>query len=115
MNITLTITGDTPADIMTAIQELSKSSVMSNGTVILNEEKPPVKKIEKAAEEKKPAETIAQTPSITLESVRALVQEKQKQGKRDGLKALLTKFGVERVTSLAKEQYADFTTEVKAL
>jgi hypothetical protein len=121
MSITVTITGDTPAEIMTALKGLSNSQVTSNGEIVIYPEKPSLngaKKVEKPAEKEQiPAavQTEVTSPSITLESVRSKVQAKSKVGKRESIKDLLTEFGVERVTSLEKTQYADFISKLEAL
>ena len=54
------------------------------------------------------------TEEVTIEQVRAAVQEKSQAGKRDAVKALLTKFGAANVTTLKKDQYADFLTQLNA-
>lgn len=52
---------------------------------------------------------------VTIEEVRAMVNSKAQDGKRDAVKALLTEFEAEKVTNLAKTQYADFLVKVSAL
>jgi hypothetical protein len=121
MNITVTITCDTPAEIMTALQGLSSSMVLSNGSLVTSERQS-LNGVKKTPKPEPVPESIAEPvvtvnggPAITLESVRSLVQAKSKSGKRDGIKALLTEFGVERVTSLEKSQYSEFLTKLEAL
>lgn len=61
-------------------------------------------------------------PDITVEQLRAVVSQKASAGspeeskkKRTELKNLLSTFGAENVTSLDKDNYADFLNQVKAL
>jgi len=74
--------------------------------------------LEKAIAPKKEEtkETAKVTASdITVEQLRAAVSQKATAGKRAEIKALLTSFGAENVTSLDKDNYADFLNQVKAL
>lgn len=57
----------------------------------------------------------AQSAEVSLEQVRAAVQEKAQSGKRDKVKSLLSEFGAENVTKLDKAKYAEFLTALKAL
>ena len=52
---------------------------------------------------------------VTIETVRAAVQEKAAGGKRDAVKALLTKYNVARVTDLVEADYSAFLKEVTAI
>lgn len=52
---------------------------------------------------------------ITVEQLRAAVSQKATAGKRAEIKALLTSFGAENVTSLDKDNYADFLNQVNSL
>jgi len=52
---------------------------------------------------------------VTIETVRAAVQEKAAGGKRDEVKALLTKYKVARVTDLVESDYSAFLKEVTAI
>lgn len=70
--------------------------------------------LEKAIAPKK-EEVKATTSDITVEQLRAAVSQKATAGKRAEIKALLTSFGAENVTSLDKDNYADFLNQVKAL
>jgi len=74
--------------------------------------------LEKAIAPKKEEtkETAKVTASdITVEQLRAAVSQKASAGKRTELKNLLSTFGAENVTSLDKDNYADFLNQVKAL
>jgi len=53
--------------------------------------------------------------SVTIEMVREAVQAKSLAGKKEAVKNLLTAFGVQRVTALKPEQYAEFLQKVNAL
>ena len=60
-------------------------------------------------------ETTDKKPAVTAEQLRELVGQKSKAGKRDALKALLSVFGAENVTTLAADHYDAFYEKVKAL
>lgn len=75
------------------------------------------------ASESEPTATVAEPAVITqtaatemsIETVRALVQEKSQAGKRTELKALLAEFGTARVTDLEPEKYSEFYKRAEAL
>jgi len=123
MNITLTITGGTAAEIQQAVQDLSNSFAIGVKGELLeqkidkpNEEAvtlPVLKRVEPKAGPV--AETPPTTANVTLEQVRVAVQAKAQAGKRTELKSLLTEFEAENVTALPKEKYAGFLTKVNAL
>ena len=78
--------------------------------VVKEEETPePVEEVKDKFEEQETAET------VTIETVRAAVQEKAAGGKRDEVKALLTKYSVARVTDLVESDYSAFLKEVTAI
>lgn len=65
-----------------------------------------------------PAEPIAPASSngaVTIEQVRAAVQAKAQEGKREQVKALLAEFEVENVTKMHVAKYAHFLERVNAL
>lgn len=53
--------------------------------------------------------------TLTVEQVRAVVQTKNEAGKRDSVRALLTKFGTPSITKMDPAKYAEFFQEVSAL
>lgn len=65
------------------------------------------------------AEPVASTQTealeMSIETVRALVQEKSQAGKRAELKKLLAEFGTDRVTDLDPAKYSDFYKKAEAL
>ncbi|MFA9212963.1 MAG: hypothetical protein ACEQSR_03850 [Candidatus Methylacidiphilales bacterium] len=126
MNITLSITGATAAEIKQAVQELSNSFAINVNGELLELKSEKVEITEKVTKEKKAVvkedtakvETpvVANTDAaVTLEQVRAAVQAKANNGKRVEVKAILTECGAENVTSLASEKYVEFLTKVNAL
>ena len=56
---------------------------------------------------------IEKTPPI--EEVRALMAEKSRGGNKDGVKAILKKYGAEKLTSLDPVHYAQVLNEVREL
>lgn len=70
---------------------------------------------EEAEAEESFAEFSAEAETHTVEEVRAAVQKASQNGKRDGAKALLTKFDAANVTSLDPAKFAAFLTELNAL
>lgn len=62
-----------------------------------------------------PASTAPQAKAVGLSEVRALVQTKSADGKRDNVKALLADFGVPNVSSLKADQCAAFYTQLENL
>lgn len=110
MHVTLTIEAD-------SLSEISK--------YFLNQDTPPAPiaptkpEATKKAESKKEVaakepDVLAETKPVNLEEVRAAVAEKAPT-KRVEIKALLTKFGADKVTNLDKAKYDDFLSEIKSL
>lgn len=62
-----------------------------------------------------PAATVAPAKEVTLEEVRAACVKAGAAGKAAGVKQLLATYGVERVTALKPDQYADFIAAVGGL
>lgn len=122
MNITLTITGGTAAEIKEAVNELSTTFITSNGTAI---ELPAKNKSKKSTVSEKaiapgpwsdpePKE-IAAEQNLTLEEVRAIATDVAKTGKRVEVKALITEFGAKNLEGIKPEHFTEFITKVKAL
>ena len=61
------------------------------------------------------ASTQTEAPEMSIETVRALVQEKSQAGKRAELKKLLAEFGTDRVTDLDPAKYSEFYKKAEAL
>lgn len=121
MNITVTLTAS--PELLSAIQTLTAALAGAGQTT----KKPVKQQVAAAPANEQPvqspapvSEAVKNEPAasndeeITIEEVRALVQEKSKAGKREVIKAILTEFGVPRVTDLGKDQYQPFVTKVKA-
>jgi hypothetical protein len=77
----------------------------------------PVKEIaaSESTSETTTASTTAKTETITIEQVRAAVQQKAQGGKRSQIKSLLAEFQVENVTGLQQDQYSAFLEKVNTL
>lgn len=108
------------------VLETFLTSLLTPKTAVESVKKTPVKEITKAAEVKAEAvvpvtekiEEVKAEPKrsdITVEQLRAVASEKAKAGKREDLKAVLTDFGAENITTLAVEKYADFLNAINAL
>jgi len=68
-----------------------------------------------STEEIETGSTATQTETITLEAIRAKVQEKATAGKRKELKSLLETYGVEKIPQLKKDQYTEFFANLNEL
>lgn len=66
-----------------------------------------------ATTQPKPAQS--EPEAITLETVRALLADKAREGKREAVKALITKFGAKKLTDVPMEQYAELFKEAEGL
>lgn len=53
--------------------------------------------------------------SVGLEDVRAVLVRKSAAGKREAVKALITKYGAERLSDIPDENYAAMREEAEAL
>jgi hypothetical protein len=62
-----------------------------------------------------PAKTDTTSKELKITDLRALVNTKAQEDKREGIRSLLAEFGVEGVTKLKPEQYAEFYEKLKAL
>lgn len=118
MNITITLTADSKlVTLLTAFMTaLTGNQVQQTAdtTVDVKQNGTPVAKEAKTVKSKA-IQPDHDAVAVTIEQVRAAVQAKAKDGKRELVKALLTEFEVENVTSLPQEKYSDFLTAVKAL
>lgn len=84
-------------------------------TVEVKEKKPPKQGKLKLVEPEVEDTASDVDEEITIESLRLLVQEKAKAGKRDEIKAILKKLGAASVTELDEEQYGAFKTQLCSL
>lgn len=75
----------------------------------------PTKEGEIAADVSTPSSQTTDVKTITLSEVRALVQTKSTEGKKENIRALLADFGVPNVTALKADQYSSFYEKVQAL
>ena len=53
--------------------------------------------------------------SVSLEDVRAVLVRKSAEGKREAVKALITKYGAERLSDIAPDAYAAMRQEAEGL
>jgi len=111
MNITLTITASEP---ILAIFQAFVAGVQSTPQTPAPK-KVQVKETPAAKELPAAPEAPAGEEKVTLEQLRAVSQAKSQAGKRDGVKGLLAKYGVDRITALATDQYGAFYAEMDAL
>ena len=140
MQITLTISGDTAAEIKNAVSELSNSFTVSNHPtanaaatappVIQEPEvaapktrKPTSKKAEAPVEETPAAIAIAaeeapteETPPLyTLARIREATGEKIEAGKKDAVAAILKELGVKKVPDIPVVDYETYMEKLKAI
>lgn len=98
-----------------AVEKTATTRTRKAKDEVKEDPKPEVKEEspEEVKDEFKEANTSAEP--VTIETVRAAVQEKAAGGKRDEVKALLTKYKVARVTDLVESDYSAFLKEVTAI
>lgn len=111
MNITLTIT--LSPEVLSILQAFISNF---NGKPVKNA--PVAKKTTETAEPISQPVQSASTETateITIEQVRAAVQEKSQAGKREQIKKILGEFNVAKVTDLVKENYTEFLEKIKTL
>jgi len=115
MNITIKVEAQ---ELIAAIEKLASAvslnpAVIDQPVVVKNA---PAKKA--AKEEPPPVVTPPPAPpakGITLEQVRAKLAEVSNAGKKNEVKALLTSYGVSKLTDLPTEKYSDLLAEAEAL
>lgn len=67
------------------------------------------KGLETAVESNKPEE------SVTLEDIRKVLVEKKRAGFISEVKALITEYGVDRISALGEEMYSEFIVKARAI
>lgn len=134
--IQVTLTPKTPAQLTQLIRLLEQ---FNQETAIASTGEPVEVKVEAPAEAKKPrpakpaptvatpTETVLAAPStpstgtaesgseVTLEQVRAKLTEMSQAGKASQVKALLSVYGVAKLTDLPKDKYAAILAEAETL
>jgi phage-related tail fiber protein len=113
INFTLTLTADAPLlDVLRQIATaMSGGKAISAAPAPSNGQAPAGMK----AVSNESAAQVGTTASVTLEQVRALVTAKSQAGKMPEVKALLTTFGVSKVTELPAEKYDAFYAEINKI
>lgn len=71
-------------------------------------------KVAKAAPPEEP-KAAQEEPKLTLEEVRAVLADKSMAGFRDEVKALITGFGVNRLSEVPAEKYRELVEQAEAL
>lgn len=125
MNITLTITGDSAAEVKEAVKQLSASySIGGNGQ--LQEIPTGGKTVKQSTKTEEPAsaqpaiqQAVAETKTetglkITLEEIRKVMGEKNKENKREQMKACLAKYEAGSLTDLDPKHYIDLYNDIIA-
>jgi hypothetical protein len=115
-------------DVVSDLKSLAESietlvrAVEANEVVSTNEE--PTKKKSKAKAKVEESETIEPEPEVvevpeekqpTLEEVRAAMADKSRDGHREAVKAIITKYGANNLSSLDPKHYAAALKEVGEL
>lgn len=98
-----------PAAVKPASTRTARAPQRTTAVAVTSESDPTVTAAEPAAS------TQTEAPEMSIETVRALVQEKSQAGKRAELKKLLTEFGTDRVTDLDPAKYSEFYKKAEAL
>ncbi|MFS1519650.1 hypothetical protein V1503_24805 [Bacillus sp. SCS-151] len=116
MNITIDIKAP---ELATAIQALAEA-LTGKGAMVPTAA--PTKKEEKTENVKKPdpapeedPKTEEEQPKVTLEVVRAKLSDISQSGKQEEVKALLTSYGVKKLTQLPKEKYAELLQKAEEI
>lgn len=73
------------------------------------------KKEEKAVKQEEVKENTAEDIKYSFQDVRALMAKLSTDGKKDEVKALLNKFGVNRLSEVKEQDYASLMTKAKEL
>lgn len=126
----LKITIDATQDVLDAITKLTNAIKGLNFTAttetitetVVTEKPKKVTKVKENVQEvaekvtpvEKPIEETTET-FLTIEEIRAKVQEVAQNGKRDEVKNLLSTFGVTRVSDLASDSFTEFYEKLNAL
>jgi predicted component of type VI protein secretion system len=127
MEFKLTI--DASPALLAALQSIAD---ILGGNNTITDKKAPVKKV--ASKQDTPANTSAEeqpaadksntvnadssnsnAEEITKESLRALGLKKSSENKRDGIKALLAKFEISRISEVPADKFTDFYNALNAL
>lgn len=111
------VTVEAAPELMTAIDTLTAALVELIGrrvkTTAANAKPTPVE-TKKAMDKPEPADKPAQT-NITLETVRAKLAALSQGGKQKEVKALITSFGVAKLTDIPEEKYPGVLEKAAAL
>ena len=123
----LKITIDATQDVLDAITQLTNAIKGLNFTATTETitETVVTKKPKKVTEVKEVLQEEVQEVAIikeettenflTIEEIRAKVQEVAQNGKRDEVKTLLSQFGISRVSDLASESFTEFYEKLNTL
>ena len=63
----------------------------------------------------KTMESNEEAPKLTLENVRAVLAEKSQSGKQPQVKALIKKFGADKLTEIPKDRYEELLKEAEGI
>ena len=91
------VTVEAAPELMTAIDVLTATLVELVGT----------KEKTKPADSAKPADKLADQPTLTLETVRAKLANLSQGGKQKEVKAIIESFGVKKLTDIPAEKYPE--------
>ena len=97
-------------------EALSARSIPTAAPITVSTEEPkeePVQQEEPAQSEPEPAAPAL--PTYTKDEVQHMAIKKIQAGKRDAVKALIKKYGAERVGDVAEEKLAAFAAELEAI
>ena len=113
MEITVTVTHTIAPEIVSLLQGLysTRNSAQTTKVVPNSTEKTTEQPEEEKPVVKPEAKAKVAKASFTIEQVRSAVQIKAQSGKRENVKALLTKYGAESVTAVDASKYSEFLTD----
>lgn len=95
---------------------LALANSLNNLALSISDEVPTIDQESKASvNEVNTTSTNSTAMTITIEEVRALMAEKSRGGNKEGVKAILKKYGAEKLTSLDQVHYAQVLDEVREL
>ena len=93
-----------------------KASENGKAQMVLPKELPEAATAVSTPAEPEPSEEQPEArPAITTEQVRAVLAEKSRAGKTAEVKALLTKYGADKLTDVAPSEYAALMAEAEVL
>lgn len=102
-------------DVIENVRSLGDSLQILADAIASDEPKEEPKKKSKSKSESKPEPLAEDKCDVTLETVRAVCAEKSRAGFTAEVKAIITKHGADKLSSVKSEEYAAVLAEVEVL